>query len=109
MVERLFVYGTLRPGQSNAHLLSGIDGDWEAACVSGTLREGWCEEKGYPGLDLDARGTDVAGLVLTSAELLQHWAALDAFEGDEYQRVITTATLGDGRTVDAYVYVLRVP
>jgi gamma-glutamylcyclotransferase (GGCT)/AIG2-like uncharacterized protein YtfP len=44
MIERLFVYGTLAPGRPNEHVLSEIGGTWEAAIVTGTLRqEGWQE------------------------------------------------------------------
>ena len=34
-MQRLFVYGTLAPGRANAHVLTGIDGTWEEASVTG--------------------------------------------------------------------------
>ena len=49
MTERLFVYGSLAPGESNAHVLAGIDGTWEPATVTGTLHpEGWGATLGFP-------------------------------------------------------------
>ena len=31
MIQRLFVYGTLAPGQPNEHVLGDIEGSWETA------------------------------------------------------------------------------
>ena len=109
MLERLFVYGTLGPGRPNEHILSAIGGDWAPASVRGTLRqEGWGAALGYPGIDLDENGNEVAGFLFTSEKLADHWIALDAFEGAAYTRVLTTVTLQDGSTVDASIYALRV-
>jgi len=105
--HRLFVYGTLAPGRSNAHVLAEVPGTWEPATVTGTLLpEGWGAAAGYPGLILDAQGGRVAGFVFASDALAGHWPRLDEFEGDGYERVLTTATRADGTTVDAYVYAL---
>lgn len=49
------------------------------------------------------------GFVFTSAALPDHWQRLDAFERDEYDRIVATATLTGGRTAKAYVYALRGP
>lgn len=107
MIHRLFVYGTLAPGQPNAHVLADVPGTWEPASVTGTLlAQGWGAAIGYPGIVLDERGETVHGQVFSSEALADHWARLDAFEGDGYRRVPTTARLDDGRTVDAYVYSL---
>jgi len=107
MPHRLFVYGTLAPGRSNAHVLASIPGEWEPATVTGTLLpEGWGAAAGYPGLILDEHGAKVAGFLFSSDTLADHWPRLDAFEGDGYERVLTTATCMDGITVQAYVYAL---
>ena len=37
-----------------------------------------------------------------------HWARLDAFEGEEYDRVVAPAKRTDGQEVDAHVYVHKV-
>jgi len=108
MIERLFVYGTLAPGRPNAHVLEAIGGSWEAGTVTCTLRQaGWGAAMGYPGIDLDADGDEVAGFVFSSEALTEHWADLDAFEGAAYERVLTTVKLTDHSLVDAYIYALR--
>ena len=65
--HRLFVYGTLAPGRSNAHVLADVPGEWEPATVTGTLLpEGWGAAAGYPGIILDAQGGRVAGFLFSS-------------------------------------------
>ena len=108
MIQGLFVYGTLAPGRPNEHVLSEIGGSWEAATVTGTLRqEGWGAEMGCPGIDLDEHGDEVPGFLFSSEKLSDHWTNLDEFEGKAYERVLTVVKLIDNRTVDAYIYVLR--
>ena len=108
MTERVFVYGTLAPGRPYEHVLGEIGGSWEAATVTGVLRqEGWGVEMGFPGIDLDEDGDEIQGYLFSSEKLSDHWAQLDEFEGQAYERVLTTVNLADNRTVDAYIYVLR--
>lgn len=38
-MERLFVYGTLRPGHSNAHIMDNIGGEWQPGYVKGLFYE----------------------------------------------------------------------
>lgn len=64
---------------------------------------------GYPGIVLDAYGGEVDGFLFSSGHLPAHWARLDAFEGEGYERVMAAAKLGDGTIVDTYVYALREP
>jgi len=107
MPHRLFVYGTLAPGRSNAHVLADVPGTWQPAQVHGTVHDvTWGPAAGYPGLVLDGGGGVVPGLVFTSDELPAHWERLDAFEGEGYARVPVQATLEDGTAVQAYVYTL---
>jgi gamma-glutamylcyclotransferase (GGCT)/AIG2-like uncharacterized protein YtfP len=97
MIQRLFVYGTLKPGHANAHLLETIGGTWQPASVIGTLLPvGWGADQGYPALMPDENGAEVHGLVFTPERLAQHWRALDQFEGD-YERVLTPGIEGGGR------------
>jgi len=108
VIEQLFVYGTLGPGRPNEHVLEVIGGSWETATVNGKLRqEGWGSELGYPGIDLNEHGGEVEGFLFTSENLSGHWAALDNFEGDAYERVLAKVKLKDGSIVDAYIYTLR--
>lgn len=107
MTDRLFVYGTLAPGRPNEHVLAGVPGTWQPATVRGTLLpEGWGAAVGYPGIVLDESGEEVQGLVFSSEELAAHWSRLDEFEGEGYERVQTSAQLGDGTLVRAHVYEL---
>ena len=108
MTHRLFVYGTLAPGRPNAHVLADVPGEWEPATVTGRLfQEGWGAAAGYPGIVLDENGDEIEGFLFTSDRLAEHWARLDEFEGDGYERVVTMAKLKDGSGVDAYIYRLR--
>ncbi len=108
--EHLFVYGTLKPGHENAHLLEAIGGTWRAASVRGVLRpSGWAAGKGYPALTLADAGEEVRGFVFSSERLAGHWAGLDAFEGSDYRRVAAIATLDDGSRIEAQVYVDNAP
>ena len=47
------------------------------------------------------------GLLFRSDDLPAHWDRLDAFEGEGYDRVLTTVHLHTGEDVRAYVYALR--
>ena len=107
MKQRLFVYGTLAPGRRNEHVLAPLGGTWQPATVRGHLRQlGWGAAIGYPGIVLDEDGPEVEGLVFSADELAGFWVELDAFEGDQYQRVLTSARLPDGSTVEAFIYAL---
>lgn len=109
MSNRLFVYGTLAPGRSNAHVLADVPGTWQPAHVRGTVHHvTWGPAAGYPGLVLGENAGETQGQVFTSDELPAHWARLDDFEGDGYTRVAVTATLDSGATVQAFTYVLSV-
>src|SRR5690606_34903451 len=107
-MDRLFVYGSLGPGRPNEHVMQKIGGNWEAASLRGTLvQAGWGADMGFPGLTLNDMGDEIQGHVFASDDLQSHWAALDEFEGAEYQRVLTTVTLAAGGQIEAYVYALR--
>lgn len=106
-MDRLFVYGSLAPGRANAHVLGDVPGSWQPAIVNGTLRqEGWGAAMGFPGIVLDPQAGEVRGQVFSSTELARHWARLDAFEGEGYERVLAQVRLEDGTTVAAWVYAL---
>lgn len=108
-MERLFIYGSLQPGGPNEHVLAAIGGEWKRAVIKGNLVErGWGASMGYPGLVFDEGGVDVHGHVFCSSNLNSKWAYLDKFEGEEYERIVTSATLLSGEQVRAHVYVLRI-
>lgn len=107
-MERLFVYGTLGPGRPNEHVMLNIGGTWQAASLKGRLSHaGWGAAMGFPGLVIADDGDVIGGFVFSSENFHLHWAALDEFEGAEYQRVLTKVTLDDGTATDAWVYALR--
>ena len=108
MTHRLFVYGTLAPGQANHNVLENIPGSWKAATLRGTLlQEGWGAAMGCPGIVPAEDGDEVEGYVFSSPALTKHWATLDAFEGDGYERVSVTVRIDGTDEVEAYVYALR--
>lgn len=108
MMQHLFVYGTLAPGKPNEHVLENIGGSWQCASVRGKLyNEGWGATLGYPGIVMDRVGEEIAGALFSSDKLAAHWASLDEFEGEGYERILTMATLMDGSSVEAFIYVLK--
>ena len=50
------------------------------------MEAGWGAAMGYPGLILDDATDEIAVQILTSHDLPDHWARLDAFEGPGYRR-----------------------
>lgn len=108
MIQRLFVYGTLAPGRPNENVLNEIGGSWESGTVTGILREeGWGAAMGCPGIVLKEYGDEIQGFLFSSEKLAGHWARLDEFEGNAYERVLTAVKLKDNRTMDAYIYELK--
>ena len=108
-MTKLFVYGTLGPGQPNEHILKKIGGTWESGFVIGKLyEEGWGAEMGYPGIRLDEKEEKVNGHIFSSNQLEEYWSELDSFEGEAYQKVKTTIVLHESLTeVDAFIYALK--
>lgn len=103
---RLATYGTLSPGRVNHHQLADLKGSWQRGTVRGRLVDGgWGSAIGYPGLVLDPQGPIVQVYLFESPDLPTHWARLDEFEGDGYQRVVTQVHTEDDR-VDACIYIL---
>lgn len=107
MIQRLFVYGSLRPGQSNEHVLKAIGGTWQEASVRGHLKQVVEASGVYPAIVLDDAAPVVPGYIFHSDHLNAHWDDLDAFEGDSYQRILVTVQTHDHEAVEAYIYALR--
>lgn len=103
---RLAVYGTLAPGRPNHHQLKALSGRWIEGTVRGQLlQEGWGAAIGYPGIVLDVDGPTVDVRLFESADLPDHWARLDEFEGAGYRRTITPVSTAEG-DLSASIYVL---
>lgn len=106
--RRLAVYGSLAPGESNAFRLDHVGGTWSKGVVHGRLHDrGWGARLGFPGITLDADASAVAVDVLASDRLAEAWAALDAFEGDEYVRLLTLVFRDAAPVAVANIYELR--
>ena len=104
---RLAIYGTLAPGRSNHHEVAMIPGTWRHGTVRGHLHpHGWGAALGYPAIELDPAGPEVAVQVLEHASLPEHWMRLDAFEGEGYRREVCKVDLG-GEIIAASIYVLN--
>lgn len=99
--RRLAVYGTLAPGCSNHHELAACPGRWSRGEVHGHL-----SHREFPLLVPADDAPLVAVQVLRSAALPAHWEHLDAFEGDDYCRVLAPVRCGDTTTV-ANLYARR--
>ena len=94
----LFVYGTLAPGELSWSLLAPYVIDTREGSVPGRLYD---TGRGYPGA-VFAPGRDlVHGWCCTLAEA--PLGELDAFEGDEYERVTVRCT--DGTDALAYHWI----
>ncbi|MGH1364570.1 MAG: gamma-glutamylcyclotransferase family protein [Calditrichia bacterium] len=106
-MNKLFVYGTLCPGQPNEHILKRIGGTWQSGSVRGTLYpNGWGAALGYPGIVLARDAETVEGYIFTSNRLEEHIPDLDRFEGLGYRRVLTTVELRNKTEITAYIYEL---
>ncbi len=103
--RRLIVYGSLVPGGSNHHELAGLGGSWTPGAITGELVEaGWGAELGYRALRWDAAGERIAAHLLESDALPGQWARLDAFEGEEYRRVLVPFFAEEGGWSVGQVY-----
>jgi len=104
-MNSLFVYGTLAPGERNAHIMDGMVGTWQKASVRGKrFINGWGIHRMAPGFSPDPNGDIVQGMVFSSADFPEHWERLDIFEGADYERVKIDATLESGETIPTFVY-----
>lgn len=108
ITEKLAVYGSLQPGGVNQHVLEPLRGTWVDGYVFGNLVEdGWGALVGYPGIHLTPGGNKVPVKLFCSEKLAQFWLKLDAFEGDEYSRVVCDVYTDKGAKVTkAWIYAL---
>lgn len=93
----IFVYGTLRRGGSNHLRMAGMD-LISSATVHGMLyRVDW-----YPALVLNPDAPAVRGEIYQINDT--PLSALDEYEGDQYQRVVTTATDAQGQEHEVWIW-----
>ncbi|MBK9144966.1 MAG: gamma-glutamylcyclotransferase [Candidatus Melainabacteria bacterium] len=90
--HRLAAYGTLRPGESNHHIVSHIRGEWLPGVATGHVRE----VAGYPSFCFQEGGRGIGVEVLISRELPRYYPDIDCFEGELYVRVLVPVRLEKG-------------
>lgn len=104
VVDRLFVYGTLRDGQSARRMLEAYVRASEPARCRGTM---YAFASGYPGVILDG-DTTLVGELLHLDDLDKALPLLDAYEGDDFTRILGDVEAGNG-IERAWIYVLSDP
>lgn len=106
VLDRLFVYGTLRHGQTARSLVANQITRWVKATTHGSI---YAFPMGYPGyVEGDGRGL-VQGEVVWLTELPATFGLLDAYEGQDFVRMIRQVRLETGEEVWAWVYTLADP
>jgi gamma-glutamylcyclotransferase (GGCT)/AIG2-like uncharacterized protein YtfP len=109
VLDRLFVYGTLRQGQTARSLIANQIQRTVKAYTEGAL---YAFPMGYPGFT-DAKGesqpTRVLGEVIWLTELAATFGLLDAYEGHDFARMIRQVTLDTGEQVWTWIYALADP
>lgn len=108
-MNRLFVYGTLRPNEENAHILEAIGGTFKAGYITGTrYSSGFGPDKEHPGVVLTGTSR-IQGYVFYSDNLAHSWESLDEFEGEGYYRVQVNVYFEDGSAETAFIYTTDEP
>jgi len=107
ILDRLFVYGTLRQGQTARSLVANQITRCVKASTAGSI---YAFPMGYPGyVEGEGQGR-VQGEVIWLDELAATFGLLDAYEGQDFARVIRKVSLEDsGEEIWAWVYTLSDP
>ena len=105
VLDRLFVYGTLRQSQTARSMIANQITRCVPARTSGAI---YAFPMGYPGFSDVGKGT-VVGEVLWLSELAATFGVIDAYEGQDFVRVIKQVTLESGEEVWAWLYTLADP
>jgi gamma-glutamylcyclotransferase (GGCT)/AIG2-like uncharacterized protein YtfP len=106
VLDRLFVYGTLRVGQTARSLVANSIKKMAPAYTNGTI---YAFPMGYPGYN-EGDGTGrVVGELLWLTDLAATFGLLDAYEGEDFARIIKQVTLETGEAVWAWIYTLSDP
>lgn len=101
ILDRMFVYGTLRSGQTARSLMANSVRRSAPAVARGQL---YAFPMGYPGF-VEGAG-EVVGEVCWLGDLAATFALLDAYEGVDFTRVIRKVRLADGEELWAWIYML---
>lgn len=106
VLDRLFVYGTLREGQTARALIANQITRCVKAYTSGWI---YAFPMGYPAYYEGDQAGRVVGEVIWLNELAATFGLLDAYEGQDFARIIKEVTLETGEIVWAWVYTLADP
>ena len=102
-MSSIFVYGTLMC-KDIYQSVSRTAPKAQKATLKG-FRRFAIKDEYYPGV-IEQKGFNVEGLVYGNVPE-QSWVLLDNFEGDMYKREEVKVQLESGKTVDAFVYVVK--
>ena len=106
VLDRLFVYGTMRQGQTARSLVANSIKKSAKAFTSGQI---YAFPMGYPGYtEGDGKGR-VVGEIVWLTDLAATFGLLDAYEGEDFARVIKQVTTDAGEEQWAWIYTLADP
>ena len=105
VLDRLFVYGTMRVGQTARSLVANSITRTAKASTNGKI---YAFPMGYPGYTEDGKGR-VVGEILWLTELPATFGLLDAYEGEDFARVIKQVTTEAGDEIWTWIYTLADP
>jgi len=106
VLDRLFVYGTMRSGQTARSIVANSITKCLPAHTSGAI---YAFPMGYPGFVEGDGGGKVLGEVLWLTDLAATFGLLDAYEGEDFARIIKQVTLDSGEEIWAWLYALADP
>jgi gamma-glutamylcyclotransferase (GGCT)/AIG2-like uncharacterized protein YtfP len=106
VLDRLFVYGTMRLGQTARSLVANQITRCVKASTSGSI---YAFPMGYPGFTEGDGTGKVHGEVIWLTELPATFGLLDAYEGQDFARVIKQVKLETGEEVWTWIYTLADP
>lgn len=104
VIDRLFVYGTLRSGQTSRGLMEPYVKCAIPATALGTM---YAFPSGHPGVVVDD-AAPVQGELITLIDLASALPLLDAYEGDDFIRVLVEVATAAGPSW-AWLYALASP
>jgi gamma-glutamylcyclotransferase (GGCT)/AIG2-like uncharacterized protein YtfP len=105
-LDRLFVYATLRQGQTARSLIANQITRCSPATATGAI---YVFPMGYAGFVEADAPSQVVGELLWLSELPATFGLLDAYEGPDYVRVIKQVRLDSGELVWSWIYALADP
>jgi gamma-glutamylcyclotransferase (GGCT)/AIG2-like uncharacterized protein YtfP len=106
VLDRLFVYGTMRQGQTARSLVANSITHCVKAHTTGRI---YAFPMGYPGFTEGDNHGRVVGEVIWLTELAATFGLLDAYEGEDFARVIRQVTLETGEALWTWIYTLANP